>query len=180
MTHQTDYQRARSALLQFAEQPMPALLAALESSRRDLLAALAGVTDDQARFRPPGAGAATDAEESWSIAEVLRHLIQAEEGVAGRVARLARGEPAETSVPGALGGHADTPLPGLIEALAASRRRLRAVVKSISGNGRLDTTVAHPFYGELNCRGWLALWARHEASHVRQIEQIRASEGYPK
>lgn len=180
MTQQTDYQRARSALLKHAEQPMPALLAALDSSRRDLLAALAGITDDQARFRPRTGGAAADAEEAWSIAEVLRHLVQAEEGIADRVARLARGEPAETSVPGALGGHADTPLPGLIEALAASREKLRSVVESISGNERLDTTVAHAFFGELNCRGWLALWVRHEASHVRQIEQIKASEGYPK
>jgi uncharacterized damage-inducible protein DinB len=175
----TERERVRSVLIEQAEKPLSELFAACEESRRHLLAALEGVSEAQARFRPGDREARPEDEEAWSMAEVLRHLIQAEEGIAERVWRVAKGEAATSSVPGALGDHETTPLPGLLEALRSSRERLRAAVTEVDGSERLDATVAHPFFGELNCRGWLALWGRHEMGHVRQVGQIKATPGYP-
>lgn len=176
----SEVERVRAMLLEQAAQPLSVLLESCQQARARLEDALAGVSERQARFKPPAEGSTRpDSEDHWSIAQVLRHLIQSEEGMVERVKRLARGEPAESSTPGALGGHADTGFAGLVEALRASRERLRDVVATIDGSERLDAVVAHAAFGELNCRAWLALWARHEAGHARQVEQIKSVEGFP-
>ena len=40
-------------------------------------------------------------------------------------------------------------------------------------------TFDHPFFGPLNCKGWVAFQRLHDADHIGQIEQIKASAGYP-
>src|SRR3972149_3312578 len=76
-------QRLVSYLEHQAEKDVPRIVELIEEQRGRLLALLDGVPDEQAAFRP--------APDQWSIADVLRHVIAAEEGVARIVESLARG-----------------------------------------------------------------------------------------
>jgi hypothetical protein len=173
----------RERLLEEARRPASELLAPLAQAQAMLLAALEGVSETQARFRPPGRSDAAqgerEGEDAWCIDEVLRHLVQAEEGVADRVEKLARGEPAEGSIPGRLGEHEGASLLELKGLLEASHQRLLSVARGLSGQERLDTTARHQFFGDLNCRAWLAMYALHLRSHARQVGDVKTAPGFP-
>jgi uncharacterized damage-inducible protein DinB len=165
-------QRLVSYLGHQASKDVPALLRLIDEQRARLLAILDGVSEEQAAFRP--------APDQWSIADVLRHVIAAEEGVALIVESLARGVVPEGQR--ALGSHipdAGQPLAALSERLRAARRDLLERVQAWPASPDLAATFEHPFFGPLNCKGWLAFQRLHDADHIGQIEQIMAAEGYP-
>src|SRR5690348_7229541 len=70
-----------------AEQPFSALLPKTEEAHRRLTAALAGVSEAQAAFRP----STGEGEDAWGIAEVLRHLVSVELMMAERLRALGSG-----------------------------------------------------------------------------------------
>jgi len=164
-------QRLVSYLAHQASKDVPVLVELVEEQRARLLGLLDGVSEEQAAFRP--------APDQWSIADVLRHVIAAEEGVARIVESLARG-----TVPDgqrALGSQIPDegqPLPSLVERLRAARRDLVARVRGWPASPDLAATFEHPFFGPLNCKGWLAFQRLHDADHILQLEQIKAAEGY--
>jgi hypothetical protein len=43
----------------------------------------------------------------------------------------------------------------------------------------LDKTMPHRLFGELNCRGWLAMQALHVEDHARQVGKIKRHADYP-
>ena len=165
-------QRLVSYLGHQASKDVPALLRLIDEQRARLLAILDGVSEEQAAFRP--------APDQWSIADVLRHVIAAEEGVALIVESLARGVAPEGQR--ALGSHIPDegqPLAALIERLRAARRDLLAQVRGWPASPDLAATFEHPFFGPLNCKGWVAFQRLHDADHIGQLEQIKAAQGYP-
>jgi len=164
-------QRLISYLGHQASKDVPVLVELIEEQRGRLLALLDGVNEEQATFRP--------APDQWSIADVLRHVIAAEEGVARVVESLARGVVPEGQR--ALGSHVPDeaqPLAALIERLRAARADLLARVRGWPASPDLAATFEHPFFGPLNCKGWVAFQRLHDADHIGQLEQIKAAEGY--
>ena len=165
-------QRLVSYLGHQASKDVPVLVELVEEQRARLLALLDGVSEEQAAFRP--------APDQWSITDVLRHVIAAEEGVAGIIESLARG-----AVPDgrrALGSQIPDegqPLAALIERLGVARAGLLARVRGWPASPDLAATFEHPYFGPLNCKGWLAFQRLHDADHIGQLEQIKAAEGYP-
>jgi hypothetical protein len=177
MTAQSDLERVRSYLVSQAEKKTFAeLRPAVEEARAGLYAAVEGVSEEQAAFRP----ASGEGEDAWGIAEVLRHVIQSQEGVALRVRALALGDPARGSTPGRLVGRADATLPELIRDLQAANFALDHAVGSVEGRERLDTTAPHPFFGDLNCRAWFLFQRVHDIDHTRQIEKLKADPAFPR
>jgi hypothetical protein len=175
MTRDEELQRVRSYLVSQAEKKtFDELRQAVEEARRGLLAELEGVSEEQARFKPGGEG-----EEAWSIAEVLRHVIQSEEGVALRIRSLGLGDAARGSAAGRLVGRANATLAELRRDLEAARFALEHAVGSVAGLERLDTSAPHPFFGELNCRAWYLFQRVHDIDHTRQVQQVKAAPGYP-
>jgi hypothetical protein len=165
-------QRLISYLGHQASKDVPVLVELIEEQRRRLLALLDGVSEERAAFRP--------AADQWSIADVLRHVVAAEEGVALVIESLARGVAPEGRR--ALGSHIPDegqPLAALIERLRASRADLLARIRGWPASPDLVATFEHPFFGPLNCKGWVAFQRLHDADHIGQIEQIKASKGYP-
>jgi hypothetical protein len=165
-------QRLVSYLGHQASKDVPALLGLIDEQRARLLVLLDGVSKEQADFRP--------APDQWSIADVLRHVIAAEEGVALIVESLARGVVPEGQR--ALGSHIPDegqPLAALVGRLRAARRDLLERVQAWPASPDLATTFEHPFFGPLNCKGWLAFQRLHDADHIGQLEQIKAAAGYP-
>jgi len=165
-------QRLVSYLEHQAKKDVPRIVELIEEQRGRLLALLDGVTDEQAAFRP---GA-----DQWSITDVLRHVIAAEEGVARIVESLARGVVPDGSR--ALGSQIPDEgqsLSALIERLRAARAGLLERVRGWPASPDLTATYDHPFFGPLNCKGWAAFQRLHDADHIGQLEQVKAAAGYP-
>jgi hypothetical protein len=167
----------RAFLRAESDEPFAVLVPKAEQAHRDLRAALDGVSEAQAEFRP-GVG---EGEDAWGIAEVLRHIISVENIMAERLRALGAGAPLNLK-PGYAGYMEDVEtrhLPELITAVTSSRETLLAAIREIDGHERLDTVNEHRRFGDLNCRGWLAMHTLHLADHARQIGKIKQLAGYP-
>ena len=165
-------QRLVSYLEHQAKKDVPRIVELIEEQRGRLLALLDGVPDEQAAFRP--------APDQWSIADVLRHVIAAEEGVARIVESLARGVVPDGSR--ALGSQVPDEgqsLSALVQRLRAARAALLERVRGWTASPDLTATYDHPFFGPLNCKGWVAFQRLHDADHIGQIGQIKGTEGCP-
>jgi hypothetical protein len=170
--------RVRELLLREAEQPFAVLRLKLDAARRELLAAVEGVSDAQAQFRP----ATGEGEDAWGIAEVLRHLVSIETIMADRIRALGSGSPTGAltpTYPGYMEAVETRRLPELLQELDASYAALLAAIEEVEGHERLDTVAAHRRFGELNCRSWIAMHTLHLLDHARQAGKIKALPGYP-
>jgi len=168
----------RAYLLAEADLPFSALLPKLAAARADLLAALKGVSEEQAEFRPiAGAG-----EDGWGIAEVLRHIASIETIMADRIRALGVGASVSSltpTYPGYMESVDTRRLPALVKVIGDSHAALLTAVMEIEGHERLDTVAQHRRFGNLNCRAWLVMHCLHMQDHTRQIGKIKALDGYP-
>jgi hypothetical protein len=95
--------------------------------------------------------------------------------MAERVRLLGSGQSTDSLRPsssGAMYGVDSRDLSELRSALDRSYTGLRSAVDEIDGHERLDTLAAHRRFGELNCRGWIALHTLHLQDHARQIDKL--------
>ena len=145
----------------------------MANARFAFIDAIQGVTQEQADWTP-GRMDAED-ESTWSIGEVMRHVITASPNIAA----TANGE---TVVKGP---------PGQITAPASDVDDLRLQVTSVSerllsvGNALPEdidhlTTVPHAFFGDLPSMAWPLFQAFHDGDHTRQIEALKAHPGFPR
>jgi hypothetical protein len=167
----------RTYLLQEAERPLAELRPKLAEAHQALVGALEGVSEGQAEFTP----AVGEGEDAWGIAEVLRHISSVEVIMADRVRQLGQGEllNLQSTYPGFMESVETRRLPELIDTVGRSYDRLLTAVNEIEGHERLDTLDTHRRFGELNCRGWVAMHTLHLQDHARQIGKIKAMEGFP-
>ncbi len=168
-----DREAPRAYLLSEGEKRFAELRPAVDAARTELLAALEGVSDEQARFRPAGG----EGEDAWGIAEVAYHLARTEPWILARVRATAAGEEPQRAPVVVTEGD---PLSKLLDAIKASHVELLSLVAEIDGSERTDTLWAHPQFGEINCRSWFRLEGLHEADHARQIGKLKALPDFPK
>ena len=162
--------------------------------REDLLAAIRPTTPPQWTFR---AGAA-----SWSIAQVVDHLLRAEIGTSKMVRRLIRGDyvtwrmPADATFytaaldrypygqltapqelnPGPVRDQAE-----LERELGLAHARFRTELARFRGEDPEALRSPDPATGDwYTLGGWVKLQAWHEAHHVSQIRGIMAAPGFPR
>lgn len=172
------------------------LIALLEDSRAQLRAATKDLTPDQWKFQP--------APERWSIALVTEHIMRTEAGLFQYVER-ALAAPVnpdwETKTKGkteflerimpSRQGKAQAPLEVRPEGklspaeILASFEKLRARTLELARTTDQPLkahTADHPFpvFGTLNAYQWLAYIPWHTQRHLKQIEEVKASEGYPR
>ena len=156
----------------------------LAGTRRRLLRAIEGVTEEQFRRRPD----VTPSDASpWCIAEVLAHLLAYERIEAERIALALERDGAEI-VPSPPEWHDETaragrrvPVPQIIHGLLASRRAIEQLLERAAGTeGSLDRAVTHPRRDRDTIR-WMARekLIDHEAEHAAQIEALRPAVGAP-
>jgi hypothetical protein len=178
MAEQSELERVRGYLVSQAEKKTFAeLREPVEQARAGLLAALDGVSDEQAVFKPT---AGSEGEDAWCIAEVLRHCIHDQEGVALRVRALALGDPARGYSLGRVVGRSNATMADLVRDLKAANFALDHAVGSVEGKEKLEPTATHPFFGELNCRAWFLFQRVHDIDHTRQIERIKTDPVFPR
>jgi hypothetical protein len=162
----------RAFFLSEAEQPLNVLRTRLAAARADFRATLEDVTDEQAKFAPPGG----EGEEAWGIAEVAWHIASVEPIMAERVRLIGTGQSAEgirRTHPGYLADVNTRHIADLLQALDESQAALESAIADIEGHEQLDTLAEHRRFGKLNCRGWVALHTLHLRDHARQIERIK-------
>jgi hypothetical protein len=180
------------------EPALQELRARLAADLDALMAAVGGLSQAQADWRPT--------PDSWSVAEILHHLILSNRSFALVVGKLVeRGQRA--GLPARQGGRrswprlrtvADvkasgpvknpdrvTPAQGLpIEQLRSELVEAhRAVEGHIPALAALDLEALHfphPLGFELNLYQWTDIAGAHERRHLRQLEAVMAADGFPR
>ena len=178
MTEVSEKQKKRLAIAttwikSTADKSDDKILEKAHQARDAFLAELDGLSDAQLDFSP--------GEGEWSVREVCRHVAQAVPQVNKAVGLLAGGTPLPDVDPGVISQMIDDP--GEFEALknevAAALEACTDSVSVLAGDPDLSLRSAHPFFGPLNCREWVAFNIMHANVHVRQVQRVKGSPGYP-
>ena len=112
--------------------------------------------------------------DDWGLGQIAVHLLIVDRGVSLIALRLARGEQA---------GNTGQPRPApsrvtregirtLAEKAATAAERLRTDFPPEPDDHR---TAAHPFYGPMNCFGWLLTIPNHYNAHLSAYREGRPS-----
>ena len=166
----------------------------LEESRKEFLAAIDGVTDQQWQWKP--------APDRWSVGEVAEHIVLAEAGQFADVKKAIAAVPDpdwETKTKGkterlvavlaprlgkAQAPEAIVPKGGMTQAQVKERflqQRAEIVKFATETNTPLKQgIVENPFFGPLNGYNWLIYAPLHTMRHDKQIAEVKATPGYPK
>ncbi len=162
--------------------------------REDLLATIRPVSPAQWAFR---AGTA-----SWSIAQVVDHLLRAEIGSSKMARKLIRGDYRTSPLPAGATlytaeldrypyGQLTAPqelIPGpardrgeLERELGVAHARFRTELERFLGKDPEELRSPDPATGDwYTLGGWLKLQAWHEAHHISQIRRILAAPEFPR
>lgn len=101
----------------------------------------------------------------WGIGQVAAHLLIVERGVLGIALRLAKGEvPTATGQPRPAA--AEVTRDGIAALAERARRASDAFGSDFPAEPDARTTADHPFYGPMNCFGWLLTLPNHYAAHL--------------
>jgi hypothetical protein len=133
--------------------------------RDRLLARVAGATDPSL---------AQGSDDDWGLGQVATHLLIVERGVSLIGLRLAQGAP-----PGPTG----QPRPAAsavtragIESLAGKAAATAArLVAEFPAEPDATAVARHPYYGDLNCFGWLLMLPQHYRAHLEALDRGRPS-----
>ena len=165
-----DQQRIRGYLLSQGEKySWFELLPRVLDTRVQLLQAIEGLTEEQARMR--------SSADDWTVLEALDHAVSVAGSTLRNVERLALGEsdsevyrePGRPSAPRSLAE--------LREALLANTAALVALPARMPESPPLDPRAPHFMFGDLHCKAWFIFYRVHEVDHVSQITKIRQSLG---
>jgi hypothetical protein len=167
----------------------------MEESRKEFLAAIDGLTEEQWKWKPaPG---------RWSVGETAEHIVLAEEALFGNVQK-AIASPAnpdwEEKTKGKTEfiervmaprlGKATAPDPivpkGTLTQTEVRERFLkqRDAIEKFAATTQVELkkyTVEHPFpvFNTLNAYQWLIYVPLHTERHDKQIAEVKATPGYP-
>jgi hypothetical protein len=139
-----------------------------------------GVTADGRRSLLHLVEETTDADllggtpDDWGLGQIAVHLLVVDRGVSLIALRLARGEdPGSTGQPRpAPSGVSRDGIRSLSAKAAAAAERLRAEFPARPDTSR---TAVHPFYGSMNCFGWLLTIPNHYNGHLSAYQERRPS-----
>lgn len=143
-----------------------AIINRLERMQAALPALVAGVPEDEARWKPPSG--------AWSILEIVRHVLD-EETLDFRLrVRMTLESPEQAWPPIDPEGWArakrynEGDLQAAAAAFAAARRESVTWLRSLR-DPDWSRAYQHPNFGPMHAGMLLASWAAHDALHVRQI-----------
>jgi hypothetical protein len=167
----------------------------LERTRDAFVAATRGLSEAQYRY--------TATPEAWSIGEIVEHVALAERRMVDLIGKLPQAPPpSDAKTRGAarfarLDGIIPTraqrrivapePLvptgtwpdpPAALAAFVDARAQTIAAVTTVDAE-TLEHVLPHRFFGEFDLEEWAYFTAVHVARHVAQVEEIRASNGFP-
>ena len=140
----------------FIQETVRLLTERLEEERAQLLQAVERASDTDL---------ASGTDREWGIGQVAAHLLIVERGVLGIALRLAKGES-----PGATGqprpAAAEVSRGGIAALAERARRAADAFRAEFPAQPDDRATARHPFYGDMNCFGWLLTLPNHYNAHL--------------
>lgn len=167
--------------------------ARLEQQRIELLHRLDDLTDAQQAFRPEA--------NSWSLADVVHHLILVEEAFVRHGRGQAGGRPARVTMQSrirerivrsflardvrvrtptdAVVPRSHVPLALLGTRWVAARGDLQQYLTELAGPVWTRTAFFHPRIGWMTAAGGLRFLKTHTRHHLRQVDRILAADGFP-
>lgn len=148
----------------------------MANARFALIDAIQDVSQEQADWTP-GAMDAED-ESTWSIGEVMRHVITASPNIAEIIAATANGTTVVKGPPGQITAPASD-VDDLRLQVTSVSERLLSVGNALPEEVDNETTVPHAFFGDLPSMAWPLFQAFHDGDHTRQIEALKAHRDYP-
>jgi hypothetical protein len=154
-----------------------ALRAMIQAAHDNLARMLDGLSPEQASFKPSA--------DDWSVLELMHHVVSAKTGVARACERLAKGEviPSQggegDGQDGMMRGEPFTSVSDARAAVDAANGEMLSFLDNSLPKANLDVRFHHFLFGDLNCAEWAAFQRVHDTDHSGQIEQIKASAGYP-
>ena len=108
----------------------------------------------------PEAELSAGSDDDWGLGQVAAHALIVERGVTLIGLRLATGATTRTGIA------------GLAARAAATCDRLRA---DFPGEPDAARTARHPYFGDLNCFGWLLMLPIHYKGHLAALRAGRPS-----
>lgn len=171
-----DWAKMRGYILAQAERYTPVQYwPRLLEQRAQLIQLLHGVTPEQAKWRPPTG----EGEDAWSIVEIAQHVLQWTENII-QVNHAFLEEREATKLPsGYLDPDPKAVLSEVHDALVESSHELAETLLYVANRADPARTVEHSRFGELNARQWFVLGRVHDMDHIRQIEGLKQTEGFP-
>ena len=117
---------------------------------------------------------AKGSDDDWGLGQVATHLLIVERGVASIGLRLASGaEPGPTGQPRpAASAVSRSGIESLVGKALATAARL---VAEFPAEPNTKATARHPYYGDLNCFGWLLMLPEHYRAHLGALDRGRPS-----
>ena len=109
-------------------------------------------------------------DDDWGLGQVATHLLIVERGVVLTGLRLAQGgPPGRTGQPRpAVADVTRAGIQSLAEKAVATAERL---VAEFPAEPDLSATAKHPYYGDLNCFGWLLMLPEHYRAHLSALDR---------
>jgi hypothetical protein len=151
------------------------LLFEYERALDDDAALLAGLGEAQLHFKPQA--------KVFSISEGLTHALHSDELFWTWVKLLMAGRRAEIDPAALIPGDGAQPdrsgaeIAALIEAV---RSMARDTLELQPDPIDLQATTPHPYFGELNAKGWIMFMALHHGLHLFQCESVIDTPGFPR
>jgi DinB superfamily len=151
-----------------------------------LLARTPAALDGLLRGLPEMWTRASEGPGTWTVADVLVHLIEADRTnwIPRAQHILAHGDSRpfapfnrEVDRAGGEGGKAEKTIAGLLDTFAGQRREKLAELRALHLEpADLERRGAHPALGEVTLSQLLATWAAHDMTHLHQIARILAAQ----
>lgn len=171
MTREQEFERVRGYLVGQAERrDWRELWPRVVGPRTELLDEIAGVSAEQAAFKP--------SPDDWSISECVQHVHQASQGTLELIEGMAGGGRPDRNPDPPL-DPADVDFAALRQALIAHSSRFAGVLERLPAEPNLTVTAPHMFFGELNSRAWFLFQRVHDIDHMNQIKAVKEAPGYP-
>jgi hypothetical protein len=162
-----------------------------DDDRQRLLDRVQGMTQAQTDYKP--------SPDAWSVGEVLHHLILIEVSISKLFNKLIKEHQRVIGATDAMRVEdmryaADRPqqapefgipaygraLIDLLTELAATRERTTQTLAKYEGHDPSELRWKHQRFGDMGMAHWARFIGLHEGHHVRQIECIMATPGFPR
>ncbi len=127
-----------------------------------------------------GTAVKKSAPDEWSVRDLMRHVILAEQDVTALVRDLSRGATPPPTITGrrGLGTMIDDdprPFSAIVEQLRDVNSAMLRAIEGLPEAPNLEMKAPHPFFGPLNCMEWAVFQRVHDEDHVQHAQKILAA-----
>jgi DinB superfamily len=166
-------------------------MALTDVDRRRVIERVQGITQVRADYRPT--------PDAWSVGDVLHHLIRIEVSISKLFNKLIKENQRVVGATDTLrvedmqyaadrpqqAPEFGIPSPGrpivdLLTELAATRDRTKQTLAKYVGDAPSELRWKHQRFGPMGMAHWARFIGLHEGHHLRQIERIMATPGFPR